>query len=232
MTAAGYKRNQVEWALWQVFSGGRFGKQKPLPVFRTRIKKLLDLDREIEGYEFSDQRHARYAFVNEAPEGQGRDLTFSGFDVFCLSLGLDLLDSGFKQSEVVFYMKHSRSVLKSVHKYASNNPAYGGVPLSRSELPDEPTMTKDGVRFRDNRVFMAVTKLDLTEAWPADLGTKRMRKPIISRPKFYYGQDDLFDPLERLNHQWRKVLIIEIAEMITLLEEYLQDAPVTTRGRG
>ena len=44
--ADSYGRGQVEWALWRFFLQGRQVGPEQQKVFRTRIKRLLELDRE------------------------------------------------------------------------------------------------------------------------------------------------------------------------------------------
>src|SRR5215210_6499323 len=48
----------------------------------------------------------RYAFYDAPPEGIGSDTEYSAFRVFCLAIGLDLLDAGFSQLEVAFLIRH------------------------------------------------------------------------------------------------------------------------------
>ena len=41
-----FRRNQLEWALWQLFAGNTPAEDPP-KVFRNRIKRLLDIDRDL-----------------------------------------------------------------------------------------------------------------------------------------------------------------------------------------
>ncbi len=116
-----YKRNQVDLALWQLFSP--VGIHSELhPTFKTRIKRLLDLDRQPPthgGKAKTDDLAADWpktpAFsAAQTHWGKGTVATFSLFDAFCLALALDLLDMGFKQSEVVFLIGHIRPDLNDV----------------------------------------------------------------------------------------------------------------------
>ena len=95
-----FKRGQVEDALWQRFAMRTRIKPKISKKFQTRIKRLLDLDRQETALNSSTRSSARYAFLDTTPEGRGTDVSFTPFNVFCLALGLDLLDVGLKQSEI------------------------------------------------------------------------------------------------------------------------------------
>ena len=96
-----FKRGQVEWALWRAFTQYRSQGDVPPQIFRTRIKRLLDLDRDPGADATKAASIAPFAFV--APvDGSGVEAAYAPFDVFCLGLALDLLDVGFKQSEIVY----------------------------------------------------------------------------------------------------------------------------------
>lgn len=101
-----YRRGQVEWALWQVKSGR---KTTPAPPeFLTRIRRLLDIDRA----EPADERpFAPYAFSDAAPDGKGGEAAFQPLDALMLWLGLDLLEMGFKQQEVVTLLRSARAIV-------------------------------------------------------------------------------------------------------------------------
>src|SRR5436309_2059843 len=98
-----FKRGQIEWAIWRFLTHLRRASDDPPAVFLTRIKRLLETDRHDKVP--ASQHHrppARYAFSSAQSEGQGVDAAFTPFDVFTLALALELVDLGFKPSEIVF----------------------------------------------------------------------------------------------------------------------------------
>ncbi|MEQ8694542.1 MAG: hypothetical protein RIC85_04375 [Gammaproteobacteria bacterium] len=97
-----HSRGELEIALWQTFTQGDRGP-KVDRTFKGRIQKLLDLDRA-GGFGAPSE----FAFHAAAPPGRGQEVHFTLLDAFCLAIGLDLLDVGFKQSEVVFLLRHLR----------------------------------------------------------------------------------------------------------------------------
>src|SRR5438309_8314445 len=104
-----FKRGQVEWAIWRFFTLMRLASDDPPQVFLTRIKRLLETDRQDKVPAGNDyQPPARYAFSSAESEGQGIDAVFTSFDAFCLALALDLADFGFKPSEIVFLLRYLR----------------------------------------------------------------------------------------------------------------------------
>lgn len=101
-----YRRGQVEWALWRVKSGSK-AAQAPAE-FLTRIRRLLEIDRSGP----ADERFfSPYAFSDVAPGGRGDEAAFHEIDVLMLWLGLDLLEMGFKQQEVVRLLRSARAVV-------------------------------------------------------------------------------------------------------------------------
>lgn len=101
-----YRRGQIEWALWRVKSEGRTTSAPA--EFRTRIRRLLEIDRSGAKEERS---FSAYAFSEDAPGGRGDEAAFHGIDVLMLWLGLDLLEMGFKQQEVVKLLRAARAVV-------------------------------------------------------------------------------------------------------------------------
>ena len=85
-----YKRGQVEWALWRAFTLARSPGDGPPPIFKTRIKRLLDLDRDLDAAAFGASPPCDFAFVAPAEGGSGVEAQYTAFDVFCLALALDL----------------------------------------------------------------------------------------------------------------------------------------------
>src|SRR3990167_10252586 len=91
-----YRRGQVEWALWRWATTPDRLRDAP-PAFLARIKRLLEIDREVG--QTGNKEPEDTAFYSELPKGTGSDVGYSAFNAFCLALGLDLLDAGFKQGE-------------------------------------------------------------------------------------------------------------------------------------
>jgi hypothetical protein len=113
-----FKRNQLEWALWQLFTGTTAAGAPP-KVFRNRIKRLLDLDRDLDA---EDALGFGYAFFNGEGPGLGTEVEYSTYSAFALAIGLDLLDAGFKQSEVVELCRACKPKLRRYFTMALKTP--------------------------------------------------------------------------------------------------------------
>ncbi|MCC7045987.1 MAG: hypothetical protein IT562_04675 [Alphaproteobacteria bacterium] len=221
LSAPRYKRNQIEEALWKVFAAGRVGGDAPR-VFATRIKRLLELDRAPQPPSAGD-----YAFHDDPPRGLGVDTAFSELNVFCLAIGLDLLDIGFKQQEVVFLLKHIRPELEKQHRKILHSPPAPRQLIPAEDRPDCPAYMKGTIKIADCRVFLSINKVEITELYPRhDPCT-----PLIFAPRFIRGIEALRNELQRMNYDYRRTLVLEIAELAVQIGKELAETEPTRRGR-
>ena len=221
-----YKRGQVEWSLWRFVTFLRNAGDKPPKAFLTRIKRLLEIDRA------DREEGAGFAFIKEAPQGQGVDVVFTAFDAFCLALALDLLDAGFKQSEVVFLMRHIRDPLREEYDWImSGSPLFYQRRFAR-HAPNRPAYDEGGPRYADYRVFALIQKVEMKEVFPVLAEPRYSGIPTILEPVFCRGIEALQAELNRKAGSFRKAMVLEIANAAAQVTDLLKDAPITKRGRG
>ena len=226
-----YGRGQVEWALWQSFTIGRGAPDTVPQVFRTRVKRLLDVDRTSDFVEASDPPPVRWSFV-PPPEEAGAEAAYAPIDVFCLAIGLDLLDAGFKQSEIVYLMRYLRPDLEARMPGLVKRPSLLARKLYRPDAdPALPTYTEQGKTFADPRQFVVLSKIELREIVPQ--GKARAQKtPLILAPAFCDGIVALGAYLgETMPSRRRVVTVLELAATAQAVDAYLQQAPAIRRGR-
>ena len=225
-----YKRGQMEWALWRAFTLGRSVTNGPPPIFKTRIKRLLDIDRTFEAGQFHGASAADFAFGGPVVEGTGIDVAYAAVDVFCLALALDLLDVGFKQSEIVFVMRHLRKPLERWYPKIVARPSLldrqvrlaNRYPQLPSHQPAEGRAPQ-----ADARVFLILNRIEMTELLPA-AGSR----PVFGAPEFCEGAASLHERLHTLMpRQRRTVIVLEVAGVAQAVSAFLQKAPVVRRGR-
>jgi hypothetical protein len=107
-----YKRNQIEEAISHIFENS----SKPSSELRTRLKRLLEMDRGLGRHERSaDPQVANYAFFSSGAPGKGIEIMFSDYEAFALMTGLRLLRHGWPQSFAVGIMRHVRPELEKQH---------------------------------------------------------------------------------------------------------------------
>jgi hypothetical protein len=227
-----YKRGQVEWALWRALTLSRAVSESAPPIFSTRIKRLLDADRNLGPSE--GRGIEAYAFIAPA-EGQGIEAAFSPFDVFCLALALDLLDVGFKQTEIVVLIRHVRRRLVRWFPKLLQRPSLGSRQnVLASDQPSLPAITRSDGRapLADARVFLVLNRVELTEVLSLTVGKRKAVEPVILEPEVVEGIAGLDRFLGQLMpHHRRTVIVLEIALIAQTTASFLEKAPRTPRGR-
>ncbi len=228
-----YKRGQIEWALWRSFRPLGSRDEGPPPIFKTRIKRLLDLDRELDVTQLASRPPSDFAFVTSFEGGSGVEAAYAPADVFALALALDLLDVGFKQGEIVYVMRHLREVLDDWYpdliKRPSLNDRQKRLAAHFPKLPRyEPGPGK--AALADARVFLILNRIEITEVL-AVAGAKPGHA-VFLQPEVCEGlaalEARLHDvmPLRR-----RTVILLEITAIAQAVTHYLHEAPVVARGR-
>ena len=108
-----YKRNQIEEAIARIFTPNC---ADPSSGLRTRIKRLLDLDRSTGRKPHSkDPEEADFGFFSKAAPGTGSDILFSEYEAFALLNGLRIMGHGWPQGFAVSIMRRSRPDLEREH---------------------------------------------------------------------------------------------------------------------
>lgn len=214
MEQRSFGRGQMEWALWRAILGAKWNKQPVPQIFLTRIKRLLEIDRDptlIEGVEKPPK--AAYAFA-PPPHASGE----SGYtlaDAVSLAIALDLLDAGFKQREIVFRMRYLRPDLDK---------RLSTILDRRSPMTRLPTRG-------DTRSFIVLGQVEMTELYPL-LAKRGFNHPILLEPVFCDGLENLSQHLAKLMPLQRRVTaLIEIAGIAHGVAAALDQAPLIRRGR-
>jgi hypothetical protein len=179
---------------------------------------------------------APYAFSSVESEGQGVDAAFAPFDAFCLALALDLVDLGFKPSEIVFLLRYLRPELDRQFTIILREPPppMRQRPMAK-DRPKLPSYRSEGKEWADGRVYWVIQKVELKEIYArAPSRRKKGDMPIFLDPIFCRGVGALAEELGEMNHQrggYRKALVLEIAYLATGRTELLTKSPLMRRGR-
>lgn|GEM_PF-871671 len=226
-----YGRGQVEWALWRSFVRTRIGAREMPTAFRTRVKRLLDVDRDLDIGDVEVAPGVDYAFVRP-PDADGAEASYSAVDAFCLAIGLDLLDTGFKQSEVVFLLRYLRPDFEDRFPTMLREPSLIDRQRHLSKHhPNLPAYEENGVRFADNRMFVIVQKIEMTEVLPPATKDK-VKGPLFLEPVFCSGIGKLGECLhEAMPNHRRIVTVLELAATAQAVSAFLEKAPQIRRGR-
>jgi len=108
-----YKRNQIEEAIARIFDPNC---RKPPSEVRTRIKRLLELDRSRgRKVRSNDPEAGNFAFFSEEAPGTGADISFSEYEAFALLNGLRIMNHGWPQSFAISLIRRVRRDLERQH---------------------------------------------------------------------------------------------------------------------
>ena len=224
-----FKRGQVEWAIWGVYTQQRAAADEPPPAFHTRLKRLLEADRDTEKLPGRDEG---YAFASTG--GTGVDAAFSAYDAFSLALALELLGPGFKPSEIISLLRRYRAFLERRFNSIVKTPRPQQASAPAEKWPGLPTYFEGGREFADGRVFMVLPTVELDEVLPLYDPKVSEKPPSFPDPKFCHGINELRSELGRMRHpkwSYRKAFVMEIAHLTVGLSSLLPEAPLTKRGR-
>lgn len=229
MSNVTYGRGQAEWALWKSFTFGRNSSGEAPKVFKTRVKRLLDVDRDSDFADLSVPQPVRWSFV-APPEEPGGEAGYSEVEVFCLAVGLDLMDAGFKQSEVVFLLRYLRHELEVCMPGLVQRPSL----ISRQDyppVPNLPTQTKKGKTFADARHFVVISKIEIRDNLPAGKASDH-KAPLFLEPDYCDGIEELGSVLGAAMPDRRRVVtVVELTATAQAVAEFLPKAPNIRRGR-
>jgi hypothetical protein len=106
-----YKRNQIEQAITRILAPG---SEKPPSELRTRIKRLLELDRSTG--RSNDVKEFNFAFFSDQAPGTGADISFSEYEAFALLNGLRIMEHGWPQGFAVSVLRRVRFELERQHE--------------------------------------------------------------------------------------------------------------------
>jgi hypothetical protein len=220
-----YKRSQVDTCLWNILRADSAEQDAPV-TFRARVKKLLDLDRQMYQQKLENEGRAALAFNDELAGGQGWDVPFAEFHVFMLGVALEMWNAGFKQAEIVDYLQRFRRPIKTKYEWVRKTGATVGAMYSPAsgkpvvldtngpDLDEEPSA----------RVYMIIDRIELPEAIAATT-----RKPSFS-PAFSEGAGELAEMFAHRHLSQRAALLIEIADLIARIRLLLPECPARRRG--
>ena len=235
MTNQTYGRGQIENALWRTFAP--FDKNiKNLSdeggsAFRTRIRRLLEIDRT-GGFEAADGATiAEYAFA-PAPETEGGALAFETRDVFRLAVALEFLALGFKQREAVELVYYLRGDLDALLKRSFfSYEIEPDNPLLPDRYPRLPKVVVGDIVYRDPRIYLLVKSAELEEIDFEFKGktAKKKRAPVFMMVD---GLPALQETIGRLSlRTFRSMTVVELAYLAQRVTSTLQNSQPIRRGR-
>jgi hypothetical protein len=149
-----------------------------------------------------------------------------------MGLALVLLDAGFKQSDVLFLLRHTKDRLADPYQRIMASPPAPGMQIFWKDRPNSPHHPYHPT-MADCSAFLLIRKIEMLECWPRrkDSRKKGQQEPFILGPTFCFGLDELKKELDRLNYEYPSRMVIELADMAVMLHGLLERAPLAKRGR-
>jgi hypothetical protein len=220
-----FSRGQVQWALWKFATIDLPSGEEPASAFRARVQHLLLLDRS---GRYQDPADPVQALSSDFPQGSGVDATFTAVDGFCLAIAMDLLRAGFKQAEVARLLAHLRQPLEGSFAKILERP-----PTLQSRPAGKTSAQGNRQSGDDRRVFLVIQQVEFSEAFPAfpHLSSNPSEVSIVREPVFCVGINELRDQLDKMDHFFRRAIVLEIAYTAVMIAALLEQAPAKRRGR-
>ena len=246
-----WRRNQLVAALWHYLAtardwgGDQHGLAESVPrVFRSRVKKMLDLDRlpHLLPWEENQLPPDQWAFYDQAGEGTGSEERFSTVHAFNMGLALQMLNIGLKQSEVIFVLKWARPDLEAVFKKIHAQPgALAPVSDTRRQSHEhkhypssKPIWLEDKKSPEaDFTVWMLLQRVETKELHPSsgERATEGQAPPMFMAPEFCFGLEAVKTYVFKHLNDFPHLVLLELADLALTLPRELAQAPAIGRGR-
>jgi hypothetical protein len=110
-----FRRNQVDEAVGRVLE---LESRQLRSEARTRLRRLLDLDRQLGRKKGSNRaENANFAFHSDDGPGKGTENLFSEYESFAILLGLQMMQHGWTQGFAVTQLRRLRPELEKKHRH-------------------------------------------------------------------------------------------------------------------
>lgn len=210
-------------------------------VFKSRIKKMLNMDHIPGMTPWDGLPDDRWVFYDEPGVGTGGEDRFSSVHAFLMAVALDLLNIGLKQSEVIFFLKHTRPMLERAFDRIHRRPgAIAPVMGSGRQLrfashyPEVEAIWIDPHKAprADFTAWLVVRRFETREIHPGfEKQAKNKSIPFFMEPKFLFGLEAVKNEVFSHLNGYRHLVPIELADSALTIPQYLSKAPSIGRGR-
>jgi hypothetical protein len=187
----------------------------------------------------------------EKPGQPGINIEYTAYNAFELAAALTCQDTGLKQSEVAFFIRHSRPALRACYERIMASAPSPRMQILGRDRPKSPTRmviqggdSKGlGDPFRSNvadtSCFMSFRYVEIREAWSnlkfksAKWGGIKGETPFFFVPKFHYGLAELAKEMDWIAtaYQDNIRIVIELSNLAVIVTDCLKEAPEMRRGR-
>jgi hypothetical protein len=222
-----YRRNQVEWAIWQVLDRGNLTSTKPPQQVVHTIRRLIDVDRAL-----GTERRAyepwkrQFAFVEGTPQGRGGENQYQLAEAVALWIGVQFLAAGLPQTEIVQFLRALKDQLK--HQVGKIHAPYAKrIEAARKEGGDLARQLRTTeVLPPEQHVYLLTEQVAAHGVLTAATASGRSKVGNIC-----CGRADLLEFIETYVSRSKRLVAVEIANALLSLAYFLAIAPSVRRGR-
>lgn len=219
-----YKRNQVEWALWQTLDRGQLTSDEAPPSVRNTLRRLIDVDRKLWVNTRAQEtwRH-RFAFIEGVPQGRGGENHYRLEEAVMLWLALQYLAIGLPQTETIQFLRALKPKidLESRRIFTAESQRIAAAVKERGA-------TARALRTRtflspENRLYV-VTSTVSGQATSSHGAASRFSH--ICR-----GEREIAEAIDTYAQSDGRAVLLEIANAIVSIAYFLELSPLMKRGR-
>lgn len=222
-----YRRNQVEWAIWQCLDrGSRTSDEPPKTIVHT-VKRLLDVDRQLGIDTRAPERWKRqFAFLEGVPQGRGGEHSYRLEEVVSLWIGTQYLAAGLPQTEVIQFLRVLKGALdKEVPVILE---PYGRQIEGARKQGGDLARGLRAVSLVEPRQHVYVLTEEVTANGVLTSATRRGSSKISN---ICHGREELLEFIETYVSRSKRLVVVEIANAVLSLAYFLTQAPLIRRGR-
>lgn len=221
-----YKRNQMEWAIWQFIDRGHQTSDLVPTEIVHLVRRLIDFDRQLSvNTRRAETWMHRFAFIDGIPQGKGGENSYRAEETVGVWLGIQYLAIGLPQREVVQFLRALKPELEAVIR--------GLLARYRSEV--EAAARDKGQEARRLRLGEYLTSEDhayvVTDTISAN-GVYGSLGRIGEResPNICRGWTQLREHIETQAGRDRRVVLVEVANAVLSLAYFLATSHAAKRG--
>jgi len=219
-----YKRNQVEWAIWQTLDRGQLASDDVPASLRNTLRRLIDVDRKLStNTRAREEWQYRFAFVEGAPQGRGGENQYRLEETLALWLSVQCLAVGLPQTEVLQSIRALKPTLDAaVERILPRAKTRITAAVMARQGADARALRRRELLAADELVYV-VTSSATDQAASAHRSVSRTTE-IVAAAK-------LSAVVEAYCRSDSRALVFEIANPVASLAYFLEISPLMKRGR-
>lgn len=223
-----YKRNQVEWAIWQAFDRGHLTSVEVPKSIAHNIRRLIDVDRSLwVNTKAPEAWQHRFAFLHGVPQGRGGENDYRLEEVVTLWLALQYLAMGLPQKDILLFLRSAKPQLEPEIQMVFGKEA-GRIAAAAKDRGESASRLRER-KFLPPDQFVYLIADAVSANGVIAASPHRANSKLVN---FCHGQSEIADSIKAYAASDSRMLVVEIANPTVSLAYFLQLSPLAKRGRG